>query len=661
MRSKKLLPLYVLIAFLLAGFIGFYISLGMDPSNQRFAQPPEKLTPIAEFDHEARIYDVAFSPVDAALVATADKDKTIKLWNRNNPTAPQAVLAGHTKAVRSIAFSPTGELLASASSDGIVLWDIPLRKQISSLKIPVSQIAISPTGHRLASAGAHVKLWDIRNPKKIVEVETLPHDESKSGDDLVWTLDFSSDGRWLAYGDENGYLKVWDLQHKRLIKSLKTDSDNIESIRFSADNRFLINAGFYGHTLWRLPEWKLHGKIIGEWGGLDIAFSPNGKMYATPDYKGVTLRCVANGERIASLKVPVSTPRVVDFSFDGNTLAAGGKDGKLHLWNVTQQQLEKIDTAERGVVRLIYFLSQERPPQRGISRKLDTLIRQTQRFYATQMNSHGFRRKTFTFQTDARGKAKVYLVRAQHPDNYYQEDTTFKIRKELSRRFDYAKNILVTVVDIETGIFHEKAKSRTVGLGNVSGFTYSEKLNRALHGGRVFVSAAHNDLEWNTIAHELGHAFGLQHDFRGRNARIMSYKSGRYVLSKCAAEWLDKSRFFNPDQPFFDKRATIEMRSRPNVSNAATLQFEVTDEDGLHQVQLIVPTIRRDPVTEQGFKLYSCQSLNGAQKATVTFELPKMPKTSVKEIELWMIDLHGNIVWREFDLSKDSGQPSEKP
>ena len=135
----------------------------------------------------------------------------------------------------------------------------------------------------------------------------------------------------------------------------------------------------------------------------------------------------------------------------------------------------------------------------------------------------------------------------------------------------------------------------------------------------------------------------------------MSYKSGRYVLSKCAAEWLDKSRFFNPDQPFFDKRATIEMLS---LLNAATLQFEVTDEDGLHQVQLIVPTTRRDPVKKQGFKLHSCQSLNGAEKATVTFELPK---TSVEEIELWMIDLHGNIVWREFDLSEDSAQPSEKP
>ena len=152
--------------------------------------------------------------------------------------------------------------------------------------------------------------------------------------------------------------------------------------------------------------------------------------------------------------------------------------------------------------------------------------------------------------------------------------------------------------------------------------------------------------------------FTIKHDFRGRNARIMSYKSGRYVLSKCAAEWLDKSRFFNPSQPFFDKHATIEMLSLPDVSDATTLQFEVTDEDGMHQVQLIVPTIRRDPVTEQGFKLHSCQSLNGAEKATVEFELAG---TIVKEIKLWMMDLHGNIVWRKFDLKEEFEQPSETP
>ncbi|RKU19334.1 hypothetical protein C6503_07710 [Candidatus Poribacteria bacterium] len=656
MRSKKLLPFYVLITLLVSGFMGLYIFWKMDPSNQKFAQPPEKLTPIAAFNHESLIHDVAFSPVDTSIVAGTDGN-TIKLWHLANTEAPQAILSGHVGTVKSIAFSPTGELLASADlHKQIILWSVPSGTKINSFEATAMAVAISPNGHYLATAYRQLKLWDIRDPKKIVEFQTFPHDETEK----LWTVDFSPDGKWLACGDENGKLKVWDLQHQKLTQSLKADSDKILAVQFSEDGNFLASIGLYNHTLWNIPEWKTHGKIMGEAAGLDIAFSANNRTYVTSNLDGAVLRSTVNGERIASIRGATGATWSVAFSPDGRMLAAGGEDEKLRLWNVSEQQLVRIDTTQHDIIRLIYFLSKERPPQRGISTKLDRLIRQTQRFYATEMKNHGFERKTFMFETDARGKAKVFLVMAKHPDAYYEEDTTIKIRKEISERFDYSKNILLVAVDIQSGVFQKKGRFRTVGQVSVNRSAYSKNLKRTLHGGRAFVSASWNTLDWDTIAHELGHTFGLEHDFRGRNRRIMSYASGRYELSKCAAEWLDKSRFFNPNQPFFDKPATIGMHLLPTLPNVTPIQiqFDVTDEDGIHQVQLVVPTTRRDPGTKQGFKLHSCQSLNGVKKATVTFELPKLP---VKRIELQMMDLHGNIVWRKFDLSEDSAQPSEEP
>ncbi len=651
LRSKKLLPLYVLITLLVSGFMGFYIFWKIDPSNQRFAEPPEKLIPIAAFNHEDMVHDVAFSPVDASLIAGTDGN-TIKLWNLANTSEPQAVLNGHDSTVKSIAFSPTGELLVSTGLDNqVILWDIRSGTKIKSFKTPALAIAMSPDGYFLVTAYRQLKLWNIQNPKEIVEIQTFSHDEREK----LWTVDFSPDGKWLACGDENGRLEIWDLQHQKLVQSLKANSDRIFSVQFSANSQVLASIGPYRHTLWRLPESQLHGKILGESLGLDIAFSPNSKMYATSDLRGVTLRSTTSGERTISLKGSAGAIISTAFSPDGNTIVGGGKNGMLSVWDISAQQLAKSDTTQHDGVRLIYFLSKERPPQRGISTKFHRSIKQAQHFYATQMKSHGFGRKTFTLETDVSGKPKVYLFKAQHPDDYYREDTIKKIRTEITKHFDRSKNILLVAVDIRSGVFYDK-DSTTAGVGGVTPFVYDDKLNRALHGGSAFVSASHNDLDWDTIAHELGHTFGLKHDFRGRSPRIMSYASGRYVLSKCAAEWLNNSRFFNPNQPFFDKPATIEMRPLPTTSNATPLQFDITDEDGIHQVKLLVPTTLRDPGTDQGFKLHSCQSLNGEKKATVEFELAG---AAVKEIELRMMDLHGNIVWREFDLEEDSAQPSE--
>ncbi|MDE0683209.1 MAG: hypothetical protein OXI63_09870 [Candidatus Poribacteria bacterium] len=634
---------------------------------QKFAVPPHKPELLAMAEHGGSIDAVAFSPVDASLVASSSvvdhTARTIKLWNLNGTSEPVEVLGGYA-----FAFSPDGGSLAIASgARASRLWHIDAKKSISNFGSGAYEIAFSPDGRWIANGNIGVKLWDARTPRAVTAGVVL------SSGGSVEKLVFSPDGKLLAIEKRvGGDVTIWDIERKQAIKTLKQEARWTQALKFSPDmeNLLLAVADNNGNIeLYALPDWHLHATITTA-PVHDLAFTPNGKILVSGGIGDVEFWGLESGEPIAAIEDASSWVNSVAFSADGTALASGWSDGVLRVWN-TSQYLNPQALVSPDIVRLIYFLPSDRAAQPDITEKLDKLIKEIQQFYADQMAHYGFGRKTFTFEKNEDGSAKVYLVEGQYTDKYYLKGTSGKIRKEINEKFDASKDVHLIAVDISS----ERINLQREGVIAVGGLTpvgldYKKGLWGARAGGAIVPASGDDGFNWETIAHELGHAFGLKHDFRDASY-LMSYGQAQKRLSEGSAEWLDKSRYFNPGQPFFNQPTAIEIvASSVNPSKSKVLRFHLKDVDGLHQAMLLIPPTADTPPPGyqwdknpednkrswkrqqrgKSFVLHDYWFLDAQKEVTVEFNLPEPRKN---RLELRIIDVHGNITYRTFDLSED--------
>ena len=317
------------------------------------------------------------------------------------------------------------------------------------------------------------------------------------------------------------------------------------------------------------------------------------------------------------------------------------------------------ETPPEYIVRQIYFHPSDLVPLQDIDATLDEWVEHVQQFYADEMERHGFGGKTFQFETDAQGNPVRHYVKGKFTNEHYRSNPIGKANEEISEQFDRGGHFIY----LNFIKFDHNQNFSQIG-GNASGGPFKGFANITLVDFDDNAPRALYTRAWTTIAHELGHAFGLLHDFRDDHY-IMSYGDNALQdqLSYCTAEWLDAHRYFNTTRDPFSQVPTIRMLAPAFVSspNTIRLQFEISSSAKLHQAQLLTNSFSWpgnpvfDPTT-----VSDCKSLNG-NNTTIEFVTTALAPAT-EYVALRVIDAQGNFtISKRFPIDTTALLPESKP
>jgi WD40 repeat protein len=267
------------------------------------------------------------------LLARAHDDGTVTLVDLARRAPVGTPLRAHRGAVRAVALSQDGRLLATADAHTVIVWDLatrrPARPPIRAFT-EILNLALGPNGRTLAIGDdlGRLTLRDLASGSAKRRVLQAAGANS---------FQFSPDGTILAVASHGGEVWLWRVTDYSLLHRLRADRTQASMLAFTPDGRTLATGGAEGKVLlWDTRTGSQLGPpLAGHASGVGgAAFSPDGRVLATVDGEAILWDVASHKQIGTALPARSPAPHALAFLPGGSQLAAASPSGSVLVWDV---------------------------------------------------------------------------------------------------------------------------------------------------------------------------------------------------------------------------------------------------------------------------------------------------------------------------------------
>jgi cytochrome c len=197
---------------------------------------PDQPVPVLTFQgHTAPIVSLAISP-DGATLASASWDRTIRLWPLAGGTP--RILEGHTQNVNGVAFTADGRSLASAGYDATIrVWPLNGNGEPFVATVPAALNAVAVAGDgEIVAAGADGKLFFVSEAGEA-------RGDMEAAQTPIISLAISPDGKLIAAAGIRGSVAIVDRKERKILRTLVGPGLPVWSVAFFSDSKTLLTGG----------------------------------------------------------------------------------------------------------------------------------------------------------------------------------------------------------------------------------------------------------------------------------------------------------------------------------------------------------------------------------------------------------------------------------